>query len=145
VPTHLKRATRRFGREMRRFVVALLVLVVVVGIARAGAAYIYCSGMDEVVAEACCELHVHGRADGEPQVAALSDCCSAQRMGAIPEGAAVARAELAPRTLTRVQPVPSPAEVRRLAPLRMVMRGDAPDTGPPKPSDIASRLCVFLI
>ena len=139
-----KRRRNRLAREVRRVVVAVLALVTVVGIMRAGAAYIYCAGMDEVVDEACCELHVHGRADGEPQIASLHDCCSVERFGAVPEGAVVARVLVPSATLTAVQQAPVALDVRWLV-SRVPARVETPDAGPPKPSDIARRLRVFLI
>lgn len=140
-----KRRTKRIGREMRRVVVAVLALITVVGLVRAGAAYIYSAGMDEVVAEACCELHVHARADGEPQIASTSDCCSVERFGAVPDGAVLARTVVPPASVTAVQRAPLPVDVRWLVARTSARIVEAPDTGPPKPSDIARRLRVFLI
>ena len=134
------------ARFARHVLAGLLALVVLTGIVRSGTAYIYCATMDQVVADACCALHVHARVDGQAEIAAISHCCSVETLSLIPAGSPTAtRATTLEASEVAVQPATSSVSLRVSTRPRIELVPEEPNTGPPKPSDIPRRLRVFLI
>jgi hypothetical protein len=111
---------------------------------RGGVDYVFCSSMGEVVSRACCDVHVHPRDDGAPEISAGDRCCSIHTTAAVPDGtpgrAGVTPSQAPQATLRSFPPVVAtrvlPAVPRPL---------ERSPTGPPRPSDIPRRTRVLLI
>jgi hypothetical protein len=110
-----------------------------------GGQYVFCSMMGEVVSRPCCDLRVAPRDDGAPEIASRDSCCSIHRIAAVPASAP-------PASYVRLSSPPAPTN-----PLAFAFAAPSPSsrvvappferlpTGPPKPSDLLRRICVFLI
>jgi hypothetical protein len=138
----VKRWRRRLPQSLgigARWVVAVAcTLSLVLGAARAGSRYFFCSAMQQVRSDACCH-----RATGPvPEIDAFHcDCCTAHRVAALPHALLEARGSTPPAALSVLLPRPSqlsPVGVDR--PRRWTPH---PRAGPPRTTDHA-RLMVFL-
>jgi hypothetical protein len=138
--------TRRVRLALRHALVSLLSLVLLAGVVRSGAAYVYCATMNEIVSDACCDLRVRAREDGRAEIASRSECCKVHALGSVPGASPnVTRGTVVDPPALAVQVV-QPTDSFRMSPRLLVQPvHEPPHTGPPKPSDIPRRLRVFLI
>jgi hypothetical protein len=151
IPARRPDALSTLGAVLSRALAVVVALALVVGLARANARYFYCASMATVASASCCAHAPGGEADeapgGSAVTATVADCCRAERIGALPAGAAGGGAP----------DVPASAWLATVAPVtRHVMRGDVRDpsptaraearlTGPPRAGAWRARTMVFLL
>jgi hypothetical protein len=140
-----------FGAVLSRALAVVVALALVVGLARANARYFYCASMARVASASCCAHVPAAEADEAPGASAVdvsvADCCRAERIGALPAGAAGGGAP----------DVTAAAWLATLAPVSChVVGGGARDasptagagarlTGPPRARAARARTMVFLL
>lgn len=88
-PRLASRILRRVRRAVAPIAAALLAIVVLVGVTRAGARYFYCPMMRAVIDAPCCEGDERSEEDQTDSVEVRSqDCCEEHVLAKLPSGAA---------------------------------------------------------
>jgi hypothetical protein len=135
---------RRWGRRIVRAALALTAaLVLLVGVVRANARYLYCPMMNAIVSHTCCASPSVGEASGEPAVQA-PDCCETMQLGALPSAAGVPSHEASTSPLVATLPscVATSSHALRVRSGRSL---ETLHRATPKRGEARARTMVFLI
>lgn len=102
---------RSRGRAwLARVAAAVVAVVMLVGVLRAGARYVYCPSMERVIDAPCCAGDRHRGHEGEPAAELRSrDCCEQRVLGRLPASASTADPPQ-PLAAPLVGTVPAPSE-----------------------------------
>jgi hypothetical protein len=132
-----------FRRARSLVLVALSLVVFIVGLARAGARYFYCTMADAVAPTECCSAH-HRASSDSPDVQ-TPDCCEARTVDSLPSASSPRAPEAPSAPLAALAPSMSSLALDAsrfvVASSRRPFVAELPR---PPPSRERARLMVFL-